>query len=207
TLFDNFGTFLKSGGSASATVLDGNVVFNNTGTVNVQSGTLGLHGGGTGNGSAFTTASTAFINIYGYLFTNSTTFTGPGSYVAGGQATFVGPIIGTLNWDGGNLSGTTTLTSNSVLNIVSGGGDGFDGLVLTNYGTVNWTNTTLYGVSGNNAQIYNYGLWNAQSDNTFVGGYNGGTTLFDNFGTFLKSAGSVSSATILDGNVVFNNTG
>src|ERR1035438_2693241 len=81
-----------------------------------------------------------------------------------------------------------TLATNSVLNIVFGGGSGeFNGLVLTNYGTVNWTNTPLYGMGGNNAQIYNYGLWNAQSDNIFQGGYQGGKTLFDNFGTFRKS--------------------
>ena len=58
--------------------------------------------------------------------------------------------------------------ANSALNIVSGGGDGFYGLVLTNYGTVNWANTTIYGSGGANAQIYNYGVWNAQTDNTFM---------------------------------------
>ena len=98
-----------------------------------------------------------------------------------------------------------TLASNGVFNISNYQGLAFDGLVLTNYGTVNWTNTPLYGVNGNNAQIYNYGLWNAQSDDTFQGGYNGGTTLFDNFGTFLKSG--LTGLTTLDGGVVFNNTG
>jgi len=49
-------------------------------------------------------------------------------------------------------------------------------------------------------------VWNAQSDDAFAGGYNGGTTLFDNFGTFRKSGGN-GGATTLDGNVVFNNTG
>jgi hypothetical protein len=98
-----------------------------------------------------------------------------------------------------------TLPTNSVLNIVAGGGDGLNGLTLTNYGTVNWTNTQLYGINDTNAQIYNYGLWNAQSDNSFAGGFNGGTTLFDNFGTFLKSGNTGSST--LDANVVFNNPG
>ena len=48
-------------------------------------------------------------------------------------------------------------------------------------------------------------MWNAQSDNPFVGGYNGGSSLFENFGTFLKSGNT--GTTTLDGNVVFNNTG
>jgi hypothetical protein len=204
TLFENFGTFLKSG-ATNATVFDGRSVFNNTGTVEVASGTLNLNGGGASSGGSFATSNSAVINFSGFLFTNNNTFAGPGSFVAGGAATFGGTIVGTLNWDGGSLAGAMTLTSNSVLNIVAGGGDGFNGLVLTNYGTVNWTNTTLYGINNNNAQIYNYGLWNAQGDNTFEGGYGGGTTLFENFGTFLKS--TTTGATVLDGRFVFNNTG
>ncbi len=203
TLFDNFGKFLKSG-ATGATVLDGSVVFNNTGTVNASSGTLNLNGGGTSSGGDFATADGGIVNFSSYLFTNSNTFTGQGSFVAAG-ATFAGSIAGTLNWDGGSLAGAMTLASNSVLNIVAGGGDGFKGLVFTNYGTVNWTNTTLYGLNNTNAQIYNYGLWNAQGDNIFEGGYNGGTTLFDNFGTFIK-AGNTNVST-LDSGVVFNNTG
>ena len=48
-------------------------------------------------------------------------------------------------------------------------------MVLTNYGTVNWSNITIHGVNGNNQQIYNYGLWNEQSDDYFAGAYNGGS--------------------------------
>jgi len=204
SLFDNFGTFLKSGNTGN-TALDGSVVFNNTGTVTAQNGTLAIHGGGTGTGSTFATTGKGNISIYGYLYTNTTTFTGLGNFVAGGTATFGGAIIGTLNWDGGSLNGVMLLASNSVFNILAGGGDGLNGLVMTNYGTVNWANTQLYSLSANNAQIYNYGLWNAQSDNTFVGGLSVGTSLFDNFGTFLKSGNT--GTTTLDASVVFNNTG
>jgi len=209
TLFDNFGTFLKSGNSGTTT-LDDAVVFNNPGTVNVQSGTLSLNGGGISSGGAFATTNSGNINFVTtpYNFTNTTTFAGTGSYV-GGAANFGGTILGTLNWSGGShlfLGGSLTVASNSVFNIVAGGGEAdFNGLALTNYGTVNWTNATLYSENGGNAQIYNYGLWNAQSDDIFHGGYNGGTTLFDNFGIFLKSGNS--GTTTLDGNVVFNNTG
>jgi len=89
---------------------------------------------------------------------------------------------------------------------VSGGREAdFNTLVLTNYGLVNLINTTIYSYGPNNAQIYNYALWNMQSDTTFHGGWNGGSTLFDNFGTFLKSGSS--GTTTLDGAVVFNNWG
>jgi hypothetical protein len=204
TLFDNFGTFLKSG-NTGVTTLDSGVVFNNTGIVNVESGTLDI-GRGTSSGGNFTTAGGAIVNFIStiYNFTNSNTFTGSGSYVSSG-ATFGGTIVGTLTWDGGSLNGVMTLATNGVLNIVSGGGDGFNGFVLTNNGTVNWTNTTIYGINDLNAQIYNYGLWNAQSDNGFVGGNNGGATLFDNFGIFRKTGNT--GTTTLDSGVVFNNTG
>ena len=59
----------------------------------------------------------------------------------GGALAGTNVLTGTLTWSGGSMSGTMTLATNSVLNIVAGGGDGFNGLVLTNYGTVNWTNT------------------------------------------------------------------
>ena len=202
TFFYNFGAFLKSG-NAGATTMDGSVVFNNTGTIEIESGTLNIEGPGVNNGGNLTTTNSGILNLYSFAFTNSTTLIGGGSYLVG-NASFGGPIAGTLTWVSGILSGALTLASNAVLNTVSGNYD-FAGLIFTNYGTVNWTNATLLGVSGLNATIYNYGLWNAESDNTFSGGYNGGTSLFDNFGTFRKLGKT--GITTLDGSVVFNNTG
>ena len=122
-----------------------------------------------------------------------------------GGATFDGMIVGTLNWDGGSLTGVLTVPAHCVFNIVQGGGNGLNGLLLTNNGTVTWSNTTIYGLNSNNARIYNYGLRDAQSDNTFVGGYSGGQSIFYNIGTFRKSNGT--GATTLDTGVAFNNTG
>ena len=79
------------------------------------------------------------------------------------------------------------------------------GLRLTNFGTVNWSNTTIYSYGPNNAQIYNYGTWNAQSGNQFLGGYGGGASLFENFGSLVCS--STNGPATLDGNVIFTNTG
>ena len=203
-LFDNFGTFRKSG-TSGVTTLDAGVAFNNPGQVQVQSGTLALSGG-TSSGGTFTTASGAIIDFSGCLFTNTTTFNGVGSFLTG-DTTFGGTMVGTLNWVGNNvhLAGNMTVASNSVFNIVSGGSLAFfRGCVLTNYGTVNWNNTEIHGVDGYNEQIYNYGLWNAQSDNAFWGTYNGGSALFDNFGTFRKS-GTTGVTTLSVG--AFNNPG
>ena len=168
TLFDNFGTFLKSG-NTGVTTLDSGVVFNNTGTVNVQSGTLDIRRGHEQRRQLYHRQRRDRQLYPGYTFTNSTTFTGIGSFVAGG-ATFGGTIVGTLNWDGGSFDRRHDSCHQQRLEHCGRGRQWrFNGLVLTNYGTVNWTNTTLYGISGHNAQIYNYGLWNAQSDNTFLG--------------------------------------
>ena len=120
-------------------------------------------------------------------------------------ANFNGTIDGTLAWNGGSLDGALTLGNGGVFTIAQGGGNGLKGFILTNYGTVNWTNTTIYSYGPNNAQIYNYGTWTAQSDDQFLGGYGGGTTLFENFGTFLKSGNTGTST--LDANLVFNNSG
>jgi hypothetical protein len=51
---NNAGTFRKSGGSGESYVNNG-IAFNNTGAVEVNSGTLALHGGGSSSGT-FTVA-------------------------------------------------------------------------------------------------------------------------------------------------------
>ena len=198
--------------SGHTLAVNGQIQVNSQGQFNLDSGTLAVKGeiqvNAQGelnlNGGTLGGTTQIQVNPQGQFNLNGGTFEG----------TNVISIGGTLSWGGGAnqfLSGTMTVSNGGAFNIMSGGGEAdFNGLTLTNYGTVNWTNTTLYGVNGNNAQIYNYGLWNEQSDEIFHGGYlpggsDSGTTLFDNFGTFLKSGTSGTST--LDGYVVFNNTG
>ncbi len=123
--------------------------------------------------------------------------------LTGGTLTGINVLVGTLTWSGGNLGGVMTVSNNSVLNIVTGGGT-LPGLILTNYGTVTWTNTPLY--AGQGTQIYNYGLWNLQSDNGINGEASGGpATVFDNIGTFVKSGNTGTST--LDSGTIFTNSG
>ena len=170
-------------------MLDGNVGFNNTGTVSADSGTLAIEGGGINSGSGtFTTANGGLLVLDGISFANSVTISSgtivdlggntsvngvlsaPELQLVGGTLSETNVLLGMLTWSGGSISGVLTVATNSVLNIVNGGGDTMDGLVLTNYGTINWTNTTIYSQVPSKAQIYNYGLWNAQSDDSFQGG-------------------------------------
>ena len=53
--------------------------------------------------------------------------------------------------------------------------------VVTNNGTLTWSSGTIRGGSG--ATIYNYGLWDAQSDQSFNNAYGGAAMTFNNYGT------------------------
>jgi hypothetical protein len=63
------------------------------------------------------------------------------------------------------------------------------------------------------ARLHNYGLWDARGDNKlygnkFYGNYNyGGTTIFNNYGTFRKSGGAFPGHSTLDKDTTFKNFG
>jgi hypothetical protein len=150
------------------------------------------------NGQTFTLSGLAVVNSSGQFDLNSGTFEGDTN---SGGAIF----DGTLTCSGGTLSGVLTFASNAVVNLIQAFSMpvAFNTLGLTNLGTVNWVNTDLQGTS---AQIFNYGLWEAQTNNTFFGG-NGGTT-FNNFGVLRKSGGDRDSgSTDFDSQTTFNNPG
>ena len=77
---NNQGTFTKSGSAATSTI---STLFNNTGTVNVQSGTLNLSGGGTDVGAIYTGAGTV-------EFSGGTRTLDAASSITAANATFSG---------------------------------------------------------------------------------------------------------------------
>jgi len=198
------------------------VAFNNSGAVNVLSGTLDFNGGGTSTGGSYSEASGAFIDFNNVTFATSTTIVGTnlvtlsGTFTVNGVLTgqnmqFVSgtlggsPVIsGALTWSGGVLSGTMTIATNSSLFIAGGGNNlDFNGVIVTNNGTVAWSSGTLR--SGNGGAIYNYGLWDCQSDQTINQAYGGAVVTFNNYGTLRKSGGTgFSTTTVFAGNVFFN---
>jgi sugar lactone lactonase YvrE len=147
---------------------------------------------------------TQTLAINGLLQVNS-----QGAFILdGGTLEGTNVLEGTLTCSQGVLEGVMTVSNNGVLNFDGVGGKAglyFDPVTLINNGTVNWTNMSLYDAAG--SQIYNYGLWNAQSGNTFYGlvSDSESITLFDNFGTFVKSGAT--GTTTLNADVGFNNTG
>ena len=132
---NNDGTFEKTGSATTSTI---SALFNNSGTVNVEAGTLDLTGGGTDVGATYEGVGTvefgggtrtldAASSITGNaLFGGGTTTVNGGvgtglMSVAGGTATFNGTVsTGSLTESSGVINGTGTLTVTG-LSTLSGG--------------------------------------------------------------------------------------
>lgn len=265
--FDNAGTFRKSANAGTSTISSG-MSFNNTGSVEIQAGTLALSGGGTHTGSFDVPVGTA-VDLSGtHSGSASSSFTGAGQFtVSGGTANLAGlvnvsgsnifsggtanltgnyictnsPVTivgGTANFSGsgavslatvhfasGTLTGTSSVTINTVMNWTGGtmSGSGrtiipagvtlnaaipssvsLSARTLENGGTVLWTGAGIFGVI-NGAVITNRAgaLFHAQNAATIGSGIANGR--FDNAGTFRKSSDSGTS-TVSSG-LSLNNTG
>jgi uncharacterized repeat protein (TIGR01451 family) len=114
TSFNNAGTFRKSATAGTTTTLNG-VVFNNTGVVDAQAGTIRI-GAGTSSGN-FNTAAGAFIAFFTgtHTLNAGNTFTGAGTIqLAGGALTAPGGVFA----NGGTLAGTGTITGNVTNNAI-----------------------------------------------------------------------------------------
>ncbi len=181
------------------------MTFNNTGVVDVQTGYLVLQGIGNFNGGYMNTNSTGTTYLSSGSFNLNGTVTGDHVIVNPGSLVGANVINGALTWQSGSWNGAVvTVASNSVLHInTTSGGHTLGACTLTNYGTVNWRDDTLYG--GSSAAFYNFGLWNAQDDQVLNNYYGGAGTLFNNSGTFRKSGGT--GATTLASGVSFLNPG
>jgi hypothetical protein len=213
TVFNNYGTFRKSGGAsefASATIFQ-SVVFNQlAGVIDVQNGTNGLEvefqDGGNFTGGYITTNSQGLTALSSGNFTVNGTVTGTNTWQNGGSLVGANVINGGLTWVGGywNNAAFVTIATNSTV-IVAGGGGNNDmaSCIVTNNGTVVWASGTIRGGGTPGTVIYNYGLWDAQSGQTFNDAYTGNGTVFNNFGTLRKSAGGDITMAIS----AFNNAG
>ena len=214
-VFNNYGTFRKSGGVgegiANPTEFQG-VVFNQlAGMIDVENGTNGLElafqGGGNFTGGYITT------NQFGEPVLNQGNFNLNGTVTGTNTLEIYGNLVGTnvinggLTWAGGNWNGAVvTIASNCTVVIAGGtGNNNIIGTVVTNYGTVAWASGTIVG--GNSTAVYNYGLWDAQSDQQMNTAYGNNGWVFNNLGTFRKSVGVISSSTTFGNTVVFNQTG
>ena len=223
TSFINCGTFLSLGSNVVGNFL----LFTNVGMVTVQSGFLSaaqftsiggdLNGGGLFELAGITTLygpiRTANIEIADGLAQLYGAIAGADFKLNGGNFFGHGVVFdGTFTHQGGTLNGQFTVSSNSFLNLAESAFTAspayFFDLTITNFGTVIWKNTDLSSYEFP-VVLFNYGIWDAQTDNTFFGktGFSPpNLSVFYNFGAFRKS-GSSGGATVFDHNIAFVNHG
>jgi hypothetical protein len=145
--FTNAGTFRKSGGSGTTTF---RTRFNNSGTVEVQTGTMSLTGGGVSTG-AFLVPAGATLNFGGGI----QTLTATSAVSGGGTVSFTGPQFALTTVAGTyNVTGTTLVSGNGTADFARNGTT--SGLVLsggtltgvadvTVTGLLTWTVGTMSG--------------------------------------------------------------
>jgi hypothetical protein len=142
-VFSNAGTFRKSGGTAT-TLLE--ATFDNTGTLDITSGTVRLAGGGTSTGSVtFANGGRLELNGSDYAFTGGT-LSGNGTIeVSANTATF-GGTTGSANM---KVSGTGTAhftgnhNTSGALTLVAGNVEGTSTETATIGGGLTWTGGTI----------------------------------------------------------------
>lgn len=187
--FTNAGTFTRSAGSGNF-IFD--VAFDNSGTLNLNSGNIRLTRGGTNSGGTYSIQSGRMLEFDGNTHTldnmsfpnsgtiqiSSNTVSINGAGVTIGATTVLnlnagtlngnGPINvdGTLNWNGGFLSGSGLLSINNVMNISGNNDKTIDTRSITNNGTINWSGTGA--VELDNGTVFtnaSTGILNMQDNN------------------------------------------
>jgi hypothetical protein len=219
--FINDGLFTKSTGTGTTTIEAG---FENSGTVNVNSGTLRLAGDGRNEaGGTISVAAAGELEIAGDLFEAA-----PTSELSGnGRARFMGGTFlsdttiaivefdfdsgvlagtnefsGIVNWNGGNWSAasgshTTTIAAGGLLNLGREGSHEFNRRSILNLGIVNWQTGDLRG--GNGSVFTNEGVFNDLNGGTksiLAPGDFGGAFTFTNNGIYTKSTGGTTTVEI-----------
>jgi fibronectin-binding autotransporter adhesin len=205
---NNTGSWNVAGPGTS--VISDAIAFNNSGTVNVQSGTLALGGGGTSIGS-FAAASGATLRFDGgthnlngggisgggttdvsggTVNVNATSFqiAGPvtlsgGTFGGGGDTV----LVGAMTWSGGAITGSGVVLTDGGL-LLNGAGVTLSGrtLQIPPGQTATMTGTSSINFS-NGAILNSFGTFLARGDSGVDFGNGGGApSLFMNAGTFTR---------------------
>ncbi len=196
-VFENAGTFVKQGtGTTQFRVNKTSVAFNNSGTVDVQAGTLSLVSGGTHSGD-FTAPTGATLEIGGnHTFAVGADISGNGSFVSSsGTSSYPGSLTtaGDLTVSGGALTIAGVLNAGTAL--ITGGG----GLTVT--GDVIVTTLDVSGTVVLNSMI-------SATNGTFSGGTLSGTGDVTYSGTLDWTGGTMSGTgrTIIPAGATLNLT-
>jgi hypothetical protein len=189
--FSGGSPFLMSASSVSGA---GNVIFDSETFNNLHMTIAGSYNV-TGTTTFQSAAGSAPPVEFDHDATMATLNLGTGTLSGAGTVT----VTGTLNWTGGTLSGDGQLVTSGSMAISGSGGKNLDGRTLNNAGTVTWTGGG--NINGGNNAVFNNqsgAVFDAQTDATLGGGI-----VFNNAGTFKKSAGTGTTTV----NALFSNTG
>ena len=192
-IFNNSGTFTKSGTSGTTTFTDN--ILNNSGTVNVESGTLSLNAGSATQieTGTFNVASGSSLDIENYfggsggdvLLNSGTTFNGSGLYELdlGALTVNANLSIANLTMTGGTLAVGAGATFLSIANLTMTGGTLAVGAGATFdfSGVFQWAGGAINGEGGT---LINKGTINLSGSNDKIF-YNDGT--LDDYGTIVQT--------------------
>jgi hypothetical protein len=212
--WNNSGSLKKSGGTGLSSF---GFTFNNSGTVLVQSGTIGFSAGGSNSGTMTPAMATTLAFSGGtFTVTSGIPFTGAGTLSLSGATltfaadtsistavfTFTSGIMNgvghatfndTVNWSGGTMSGvgSTNIAANGTLNIQAP--TILDTRTINSIGSIVMSGTGRLTVS-DGAIINNQmsGVFDIQIDSGIFAGA-GAPGALNNAGTFKKSAGAGTS--------------
>ncbi len=230
--FNNAGTFRKTVATGTTQILNNG--FNNSGTVDIQSGTFNPASGGTSSGIFNATATGTFLFTNTYALAAGATLTGAGNFqITGGQlnVSAAGVTADHITMSGGNLNinsgasvatsatgiidwtadatlsgaGPLTISSGGTLNLPGFGTRFIDGGTINNNGTINWS-------GANNISVYDggvinnlaTGLFSVKNDQMIYQHCCSAGQAFNNAGTFRKT---VATGTTQISNNGFNNSG
>ena len=217
----NTNIFKKTGGIGGTTVIT-NVTLNNSGTINIQTGTLDP--ADVNNSGAIAIGGTLLVNSNTFTMSGSTSLSGAGllQVTAGTLTVNTGVTIANLQFDGGILNGTGAFFANAFTwNAGTMSGSGSTSIPLSGTATiataanhvlartfnVNFGANATYSGSGaillqSGGNIANAGTFDITNNGTFAD--NGSAGAVVNSGTFRKST---SSGTATFSNIDFNHTG
>ena len=215
-VFINSGTLRKEIGTGTFAFND--CSFNNSGTIDIQAGTLRLNTQSTSIGGIVNVAAGTHLQLSGssashtHSLEDGLSFSGAGDVLLSGGTVLVDgsvsvvnlvqsvsdlsgsgsmTINGAMQWSGGQMTGTgsTVIAANTgTLTILGASSKILDARTIDNRGTLFWTEGGWLFPS-NGARIDNQGIFEIQNDAVFSGS---GTPLpvIDNTGTIVKTGGT-----------------
>ena len=209
-LLVNAGLLEKTAGTGLAAI---NVSFNNQGaTMEVDSGTLSLAGGGTDGGGTFDVAAGATLDLTGNsepTLTGTYTGSGGGTVVLSGGVVFIGIGGATLNFPAGMLQWTGTLISSALgdltnlgtMTLVGSSDHGFiQGGTLYDFGSIIQAGSGNLALHATTLQVEPGASYLIEADSG-IDIPEMGTSALINQGTIEKTGGTGTSTILIDGTI------